>query len=641
MKHIKHVLIIFSIVIGLQTQAQITTSTLTIAQYVTNVLLGPGVTASGITYTGLPKMIASFTAPAVTNLGIPKGVYLTCGSNGTVGGELGPAGPSSGFQSIDQAQPGDAALTALSGITTNDAAVLEFNFIPQSDTVKFRYVFGSEEYNDYVNSINDAFAFILSGVTTPLAATNIALIPGTTTPITINTVNNGNSFGASTGPCMNCAFYRDNIGGSISCVYDGLTTVLTAKHKVICGETYHIKIAIADASDHVFDSGVFLEAGSFSSIPPISVSSSNSNASFTDSVMVEDCNTNCVYFIRNSNIFQKDSFKLQVTGNAILNSDYQQVGNPGFTWPSQLNYSVGQDTIKICNLKAMQDYIPEGTDTLVFTLTTYTTSVSTCALTNTIKFKLYIKDYTAISIGVKDTIICNGLSAILNANANFGVPAYTYTWTSPTTNASSINTGIITTPKNYTITVNDICNKLVSKVITITPSTLPVLTANINNKFCLDSILKIPLTITGGKPSFNISWGIPSSGIFPFDTINTTYYFTQSTLQSSGTYSIFVTDQCNNKDTLSIEISSIDCNLIIPNVISANGDNINDYFKISGLLNFPGSTLLVFNRWGNKIYTSDDYKNDWKPNVSSGTYFYILNVTDGRKLNGFIEVFKD
>lgn len=641
MKRIKHVLIIFSFFIGLQTQAQITTSTLTIAQYVTNVLLGPGVTASGITYTGLPKMIASFTAPAVTNLGIPKGVYLTCGSNGTVGGELGPAGPSSGFQSVDQAQPGDAALTALAGIPTNDAAVLEFNFIPQSDTVRFRYVFGSEEYNDYVNSINDAFAFILTGVTTPLAATNIALIPGTTTPITINSVNNGNSFGVSTGPCMNCSFYRDNIGGLINCVYDGLTTVLTAKHKVICGETYHIKIAIADASDNVFDSGVFLEAGSFSSIPPISVSSSNSNASFTDSVMVEDCNTNCVYFIRNSNISQKDSFKLQVTGNAILNSDYQQVGNPGFTWPIQLNYSIGQDTIKICNLKAIQDNIAEGIDTLVFTLTTYTSSVSTCALASTIRFKLYIKDYTAISIGAKDTIICNGVSAVLNANPSFGVPAYTYTWTSPTTNASSINTGFVTTPISYTISVNDICNKIVSKVITVTPSTLPVISADLINKFCLDSIKKIQLSITGGKPGFNINWGIPPYGIFPFDTVNTTYYFTQSITQSSGTYLIFVTDQCNNKDTLSIEISSLDCNLIVPNVISANGDNINDYFKIRGLLNFPGSTLSVFNRWGNKIYSSDDYKNDWKPNVSSGTYFYILNVSDGRKLNGFLEVFKD
>jgi len=641
MKNMKQILIILAIHFSMIAGAQITTSTLSIAQYVTNVLLGPGVTASGITYTGLPRMIASFTAPASTNLGLKKGVYLTCGSNGTIAGQLGPSGPSSLFQSIDQAQPGDASLTTLAGITTNDASILEFNFIPQSDTVKFRYVFGSEEYNDYVNSINDAFAFILSGVSTPLAATNIALIPGTTTPITINTVNNGNSMSASTGPCLNCSYYRDNISGSIDCVYDGLTTVLTAKHKVICGETYHIKIAIADASDHVFDSGVFLEAGSFSSAPPISVSSSNSNITFTNNIMVEDCNSNCVYFIRNSNTAQKDSFKLQVSGNAILNSDYIQTGNPSFTWPSQLQYGIGQDTIKICNLKALQDNITEITDTIVFTLTSYTTALSTCALSSSIKFKFYINDYKPIVIGAKDTIVCNGVSTVLNANPSFGFSTYTYTWTNPATFTSSLNIGVITAPATYTIRVNDICNKLVTKIIQVTPSTLPILSANPFNSFCLDSIKKITLDVTGGKPNYTINWMIPPSGIKPFDTINRIYFFTQSLIPNTNTYTISVTDQCNKTNTISIIINAIDCNITIPNVVTANGDNINDYFKINGILNFPSSTLMVFNRWGNKIYESNDYKNDWKPDETSGTYFYILNVSDGRKLNGFFQLFKN
>ena len=641
MKNIKQLLIIIAITLSLMSKGQITTSTLSVAQYVTNVLLGPGVTASGITYTGLPRMIASFTAPTSTNLGLKKGVYLTCGSNGTIAGELGPAGPSSLFQSVDQNQPGDASLTALSGIGTNDAAVLEFDFIPQSDTVKFRYVFGSEEYNDYVNSINDAFAFILSGVSTPLAATNIALVPGTTIPITINTVNNGNSMGVSTGPCVNCAYYRDNISGTIDCVYDGLTTVLTAKHKVICGETYHIKIAIADASDNVFDSGVFLEAGSFSSAPPISVSSSNSNASFTDSVMVEDCNSNCVYFIRTSNTAQKDSFKLQVSGNAILNSDYIQIGNPSFTWPTQLNFAIGQDTLKICNLKALQDNITETTDTIVFTLTSYTTSLSSCAISTSVKFKFYINDYKPIVIGAKDTIVCNGASTILNANASFGFSTYTFTWTNPPTFTSNFNIGVITSPSTYTIQVNDICNKFITKVINVTPSTLPLLSANPFNSFCLDSIKKITLNITGGKPNYTINWSIPPTGITPYDTNSTTYYFTQTLIPSSNTYSISVTDQCNNTNTISIIIDAIDCNITIPNVVTANGDNVNDYFKINGILNFPGSSLMVFNRWGHKIYSNDDYKNDWKPDETSGTYFYILNVSDGRKLNGFFQLFKN
>lgn len=833
-------------------KSQITTATLTPTQYVQNVLLGGGVTASNITYTGLPEMIATFSATPSGNLGITKGVYLTCGSNGTIPGELGPNGPSSGFQSIDQFQPGDTDLDAVSGFQTFDASILEFDFIPQSDTVKFRYVFGSEEYNDYVNStVNDAFAFLLSGVTTPLAQTNIALIPGTSTPISINTVNNGYAAGVSSGPCSNCSYYRDNITGSINCVYDGLTTVLTAKAKVICGEKYHIKIAIADAGDHIFDSGVFLEGGSFSSLPPLNVFTTNSNSNIPDSILVEDCNTYCAYFIRNGNVANVDSFNLQVTGNAILGTDYIQAGNSGFVWPTKLIFAAGQDTIKICNITALQDNITEGSDTLTFSMTSFATpTITSCFSSNIVKFNLYLHDYVPITIGQNSTSVCTGLSTVLDASASNGYAPYTYTWTAPSVNTATINTGPINSPQIFTITVNDICNKPITKQITVSPVATPTVTStntiicvgdvatlysfgattyswssgqttqdiNVspttttnytvigsvgtcsnsavstvtvvgiaitvtgNNNicfgqstnltasgsttytwstgaitpiiavtptstttysvisiaasctnsavytvsvslpptmsvtgtpfcagqtttitatgansyiwntgattnsiivtpssnstytvtgasvasctstsvfspslitaspqllntdpvvFCLDSTKGIPVRITGGNPPYVINWLIPGGGIVPFDTLNTTYYFTQSGLATNQTYTIIVTDQCLYKDTITLNVSTVDCNVLVPNVVTPNGDGINDFFRINGLENFPGSTLAAFNRWGNKIYSSEDYKNDWSPNVNDGTYFYIINVSDGRKFNGFFQVFKN
>lgn len=834
-------------------KSQITTATLTPAQYVQNVLLGGGVTASNITYTGLPEMISTFSATPTGSLGISKGVYLTCGSNGTIPGELGPNGPSSLFQSINQNQPGDTDLDGVSGFSTFDAAILEFDFIPQSDTVKFRYVFGSEEYNDYVNSgVNDAFAFLLSGVTTPLAQTNIALIPGTTTPISINTVNNGNSGGVSTGPCSNCTYYRDNITGSVNCVYDGLTTVLTAKAKVLCGEKYHIKIAIADAGDHVFDSGVFLEGGSFSSLPPLNVFTTNSNSNIPDSILVEDCNSYCAYFIRNGNLANVDSFNLQVTGNAILGTDYIQTGNPGFVWPNKLIFAAGQDTIKICNINALQDGLTEGSDTLSFSMTSFVTpTVTSCLSSNVVKFNLYINDYVPITIGQNNTSVCTGNSIVLNAGATNGYAPYTYTWTAPAVNTPTFNTGPINSTQIFTITVNDICNKPVTQQITINPvstptvvststvicagttatviasgastytwsngavndslfvnpssnttytvvgangactnsavttvtvigfslsitgnnsicfgqsttltasgspttyvwnngttnaSTIvsPTVTTNytvssistpcsntaaitvtvtpppsltltgtpycagqtttitasgaasytwstgsttnstvvspvgnssytvigssipsctsstvftpslitsapqiINSSpviFCLDSIKGITVRIEGGNSPYSVSWLIPGGGIVPFDTTGYSYYFTQSNTPSAGSYTIVVTDQCLYTDTLAIDINSIDCDILIPNVVTPNGDGINDFFRINGLENFPGSTLTSYNRWGNKIYSSDDYKNDWSPKVSDGTYFYIVNVSDGRKFNGFFQVFSN
>ncbi|MDP0953449.1 choice-of-anchor L domain-containing protein, partial [Klebsiella pneumoniae] len=79
--------------------------------------------------------------------------------------------------------------------TTNDAAVLQFDFIPLGDTLKFDYVFASEEYNVYVGGgVNDVFAFLLSGPNPAggnYVDANLALLPGTTTPVSINTVNNG------------------------------------------------------------------------------------------------------------------------------------------------------------------------------------------------------------------------------------------------------------------------------------------------------------------------------------------------------------------------------------------------------------------------------------------------------------------
>ncbi len=268
--------------------SQVTTNTgYTPTTLVNTVLLGGGVTASNITYTGYANGYARFDATAGTNLGFASGIYLTTGSVlandplGWGGGTDGPLGPSSSLQSISQMAAGDAdlntMLTALNcvAMTTNDAAVLEFDFIPVTDTIQFRYRFGSEEYNDYVGTLcsgsafefNDVFAFYLEGVTTFYPKTNIALIPGTGTPVSIYTVNNGNSWADALGPCMNCAYYVDNYFGAVDVVYDGLTTPLTAVATVIPGQTYHIKLAIADAVDNAYDSGVFIEANSFTSFP--------------------------------------------------------------------------------------------------------------------------------------------------------------------------------------------------------------------------------------------------------------------------------------------------------------------------------------------------------------------------------------
>jgi gliding motility-associated-like protein len=262
----------------------VTNNTNTVANYVQNILLGGGVSVSNITVNGAPAnvpnaQIGEFT-DATSSIGLPNGMILGSGDVSLAAQPNIGGGSSLGGTGSSGTDPDLSAINAPSAIF--DEIILEFDFIPVGDTLRFNYVFASEEYEEYVcGTVNDVFGFFLTG-NNPSGGTytsqNIALIPDplvpgtfTNTPVTINTVNPG--VAGTNGTASNCAaldpnwasynvFYQSNTGGT-SYEYDGRTTLLPIEALVNCGESYHIKIAIADVLDAVFDSGVFLEAGSF------------------------------------------------------------------------------------------------------------------------------------------------------------------------------------------------------------------------------------------------------------------------------------------------------------------------------------------------------------------------------------------
>jgi uncharacterized repeat protein (TIGR01451 family) len=218
-------------------------------QQLAQLLAGPGVTVSNVTFTGASVAGGSFAGGLADGLGIDTGVIL---SSGNVANAAGP-NDDDGITGFNE-RPGDASLNVIvgEGHTTFDAAVLEFDFVPASSTVSFRYVFASDEYNEFVGLINDVFAFFIDGQ-------NVALVPGTSTPIAINTVNLD----------TNSAFYRNNdpsdlgIPTPFGTQFDGFTTVLIATATLTPNVSHHIKLAIADTDDFVLDSAVFLQAASF------------------------------------------------------------------------------------------------------------------------------------------------------------------------------------------------------------------------------------------------------------------------------------------------------------------------------------------------------------------------------------------
>jgi hypothetical protein len=218
------------------------------ADQVAGLLTGTGATISNIKITGSPLSIGSFDEAGA--LGIPSGVVLSTGDIANASGAN-----TSTSTGADLGGAGSAALDAVvAPFVTHDATVLEFDVVTESPTFTIRYVFASEEYREWVDSeFNDVFAFFVNG-------TNIALTPGTSKPVTINTINH----------LRNQGLYRDNETGSET-QFDGYTTPLLAVAVVEPGVSHHIRIAIADTSDGYLDSAVFIAQGgiSGSQIAPI------------------------------------------------------------------------------------------------------------------------------------------------------------------------------------------------------------------------------------------------------------------------------------------------------------------------------------------------------------------------------------
>lgn len=181
-------------------------------------------------------------------IGFDEGIILSSGRADDV---IGPNDNSG--KSVLLFAPGDSDLDALTGgFSTFDATILEFEFtVPAgSEEVSFNYVFGSEEYNEYVGTqFNDVFAFFING-------DNCATVNGN--PVSINTINNGSNSGS----------YIDNTDGSNDTQMDGYTTVLTCTSSVDASGPNTMKLAIADTSDRVLDSWVLLEGDSLTIAEP-------------------------------------------------------------------------------------------------------------------------------------------------------------------------------------------------------------------------------------------------------------------------------------------------------------------------------------------------------------------------------------
>ncbi len=592
------------LVCALQAPAQLVlTNTQTPAQLVQNVLLGAGVTATNITFNGVPGNAVTIQAgefnSANANVGIAAGVILATGG---ISNALGPNDLGSSSVPLTGASVQDPDLLLLAQQSqpniqdVNDCAVLEFDFTPTGDSLKFNFVFASDEYLEFVNSINDAFGFFLSGpgINGPFSnnAINIALIPGTADPVTINTVND----------VVNPQFYVDNGDGvtppystnPFYVQYDGLTVVMQARAQVICGETYHIKIVVGDANDTVWDSAVFLEAGSFQSNQVAILGEVVSGG--IDSLFYEGCGQAALLLVRGGPLADPDSVQVLVGGTATEGVDYTNV-------PDQVVFQPGEDTV-VLQFNAILDGLVEGQENLVIMVI----NNAACGA-DTVSVELLLEEAPAIDVvlGNDVTLQCAD-STFLSATVTGGFGNYVLDWDQGIPDGQL--GGWVAPPQTttYTLTVSDDCGVVTEsdQVMVTVPVPDPLVVDIVDDVTvaCPETPLVLTAVVQGGTPGYTYAW---SGGLG-------TNASAQVAPPVTTSWSVTVTDLCG-RDTSDVVTVTVTYDTVQVAIAPDTAICIGDTALLRALTSFgygpfsyawqPGGTAdtLAAHPTGNTIYT--------------------------------------
>lgn len=666
----------------------ITNGGITPTDLVQNVLLGGGVQVSNIVYTGATTAIGTFDGTN-SNIGLNYGIVMTTGN---LTFPNGPPGPNNSTNAgIDNNSGGSALLEQYAnsfGINepTFNATTLQFDFVPQGDTVLFRYVFGSEEYKEYVGSnFNDVFGFFISGPN-PNGGNynnqNIALIPNTATFVSINNVNH----------LTNSAYFIDNEspfpGQTVQ--YDGFTTVLTALAVVVPCSTYTIRIAITDVGDAFYDSGVFLEAKSFSS--------AGSEVSYIvegyldSDTLYEGCGQALITFTWNGDNSTDRTVLYNITGNATNGTDYTFL-------PGSVLIPAGQSTATI-SVSAAVDGISEPTEFITIQIN----DPNACPNVPLPHVTIPIKNVDPIQVtAMPDTSFnCNNQVVFLTATASGGVEPLTYSWSNGVGVGNPVPV-IVRNSTTFVVTVSDACGTQqgVDSVRITVPNAAPLVLSFTNDtSVCPGHPVFLNAQASGGIGDIVFNWSIDVG-----NSNSTIVYPQQTTL-----YSVLVEDSCGNtlsesalvlvrapnaafdyyyiennsaqfKDQSSGDVvswfwdfgdggTSIEQNpihefadtgwynvmlivtneygctdtviqpfysypplsLFIPNAFTPNLDGINDVFSVEGQ-GFVSFYMSIFDRWGREFYRTDDIKRGWtgydenNRKYPIGVYSYRIDVT--------------
>ena len=492
---------------------------------VQNVLVGQGIVVSNVTYTGDNMSTGYFLGES--NLGLESGVVLSSGRATNIDAPASTQASSStnGGSDNDLKIVSDRCNDG-AGLGTFNATILEFDFVPQSTFVEFRYVFGSEEYPEYVgDKYNDSFGFFISGPGISSwgvysnDARNIAIVPNTYGDLVcINSINQN----------TNSQYYIDNFGGA-TIAFDGFTKVLIARSPVVPCKTYHIKLAISDIGDQTYDSGVFLEANSFSSV------GIQTNVSYTHMAVdtaVETCNSAFLEFGLSAKTMTNLTIHYQVEGSAENGIDYVAIADSIVV--------LGGDSIAHIDIVPIDDAIPEDIEVIEII---YNSSL--CEYTPDTA-RIWIKDYHELfnNPSSNKTIYCQD-TTLIYIGGEGGQEPYYYTWsTGDTTDVIRISPDTTTM---YHYTLSDVCGSSLSDSLSVTV-TGPTAVACDDLSICMND--PATLNVAGGTRWLWTASPPDPSLTSLIDTLQSPVVYPLS----STTYTVIAFDECGNSDTDAVTV---------------------------------------------------------------------------------------
>lgn len=553
-------------------------SNLSIESYVNDFLLGEGVEAFNITYSGGASQLGVLSgADEVFSIG--EGLVMSSDAAGTLVCDgtfcddcLG-VGDDEDLLNIANSVP-ELIGQSFAVQDVNDIASLEFDFTVQGDTVAFNFAFSSAEYSSYViTQYNDVFAFFLSGpgIEGPYAAPeefpngaiNIAIVPDSDPPLPITV--------ASVNEYLNSEWFAGVADGDEVCS-NGYTLPITAAHPVQCGQVYHIRLAIADGSDTALGSHVVLEQGSFSS-PAIAEVVDLSDLGNVEAIF-EGCGTSTVSISRPAMVPLDDSYLAIVDwglGSAINGVDFGMLDEVGNLIPlAEGNLiPVGEMTIDL-EVAAVDDGVEESDEVIGFTV--WHPLACDGEGLQTEHSILLIDEPEAFSVDGYETTACAGLPLELSPVVSGGYGNYTYDWIfNGSTNASY---GFESDASDVVVVVvGDTCGvESVTATIAVEVLTFPELTVSLSASQVVipcNEYVEVVAASTGGDGSYTYTWTNELGDEF-FPTWYDPSILNLSSWQNIQALTVNVTDGCGYTAaataTVESEISPIEMNL--PDTVS-------------------------------------------------------------------------